>query len=141
MSEKDKAIDRDDAKKWEAKWAEAANTRLQNSAKGEWSPWQAMKMAALSIPLKANEAGAYGGWSESVPRETTDREAAYETAMKSADRQAEARAQVQAAMESGNESPQSMAKGKAFLSQAAELPVEWQQRYPQYAPKKVVGSR
>lgn len=140
-TKKAQAIDRQDAADWEKRWADAANQRLMNSAKGEMSPWQAVKMAAYSIPLKANEKGGYPGWSDVEPSQTTDREKLYEDAMALANKQAVAREQVQAAMERGNESPQSMEKGREFLAQAPKLPTAWLKMYPQFQQPRSQASK
>lgn len=121
--------DRLDASNWEKRWADAATQRLQNAAKGEWSPWQTMKMAAYSIPLRANESGGYGGFDGAVSNQTAEREAAFEEAMKFADERARARAQVEAAIASGKETPQAVAKGEKFLAQEPQLAPSWSKMY------------
>lgn len=136
-SSKAKAADRAKAREWEKSWAEAATQRLKNSARGEWSPWQTMKMAATSIPLQMYESGAYGGWSEATSSPTQAREAAFEEAMKFANERANAREKVQAAIDSGNETPQAIERGKAYLAQDPALASAWLKMYPQYKPVAV----
>lgn len=129
--------DSDDAASWGARWAQIANERLMNAARGESSPWLAIKQAAYEIPLSANERGGLlGGWGQS--NQTDARQAAFDEAMKSADRQAAARAAVQAALNRGKESPEAMAKGRAFLESQPQMPSAWLEMYPQFQNKRPV---
>lgn len=120
-----------DAASWERGWAQIANERLKNSARGESSPWLAIKQAAYEIPLGANERGGLmGGWGQSD--QTDARRAAFDEAMKAADQQAQARAAVQAAIDRGGESPEALSRGKAFLAAPPKLPSVWLNMYPQF---------
>jgi hypothetical protein len=122
------------------KWAEAANQRLKNASKGEWSPWQTIKMNYYDqFQLAPKEVEVYGGVDQSA--EGRRRNATFDQAMKYAEERANAREKVQNAIDSGAESPDSIAKGQKFLSQDPQLDPAWLKMYPTLNPPKPVAGK
>jgi hypothetical protein len=87
------------------------------------------------------EQRAYGGWSESVPRQTENRNSAYDEAMKFAEEQAKNREIVESAIERGNENPESIARGKEYIARDPRMAPAWLRMYPEFAPTNVTQQK
>lgn len=86
----------DDLARAQAAYENIANARLQNAARGEWSPWLALKQNvvehALLRPAERGAEGIAGGYATGASDDRSDR---WDQAMQAADLAAESGKPIQ----------------------------------------------